>query len=132
MGSKLDGMVQALPRLLLVFAMGAAAVPAAVLATYSWRGSIEHFTWIFLPAVLVGPLLAVAALGLGLFAVRNGVEPTKSRLEWAAAALLRLFAIAFVLAPSYPAGRLLNYRDVRAARSYCMMLVPRIEAASRQ
>ena len=42
--------------------------------------------------------------------------------------VLGLFAIAAVLAPSYLAGRVLNYRDVRAARSYCMMLVPRIEA----
>lgn len=128
MGSKLDRLVHALPRLLVVFGSGALAVPVAVAAAYWGRGSIEHFTWVFLPAVLLGPLLALAAAGAWLSALRTPAAAAKSQLKWVAATLLALVAIAFVLAPSYLAGRLLNYRDVRAARSYCMMLVPRLEA----
>lgn len=128
MGTKLDSLTRSMPRLLLVFAMGTLAVPASVAAAFWGRGSIEHFSFVFLPAVLLAPLLALAAAGLWLFATRAESEDVKGRLEWVAAAMLGLTAVAVVLAPSYVAGRLLNFRDVRAARSYCMMLVPRLEA----
>jgi hypothetical protein len=39
----------------------------------------------------------------------------KVRLEWAAAVLRSVSVVALVLAPSYLAGRVLNYGDIRAA-----------------
>jgi len=118
----------AMPKALLVFGMGAAVVPASVYATFWGRGSIEFFSWLFLPAVLLGPLCAIASILVWFLSARAGLEHARERLRWGAAVLLGLFAISVVLAPSYLAGRVLNYQDVRAARSYCMMLVPRIEA----
>jgi len=132
MGSKLDRLIHAAPRLLLVFALGAIAVPASVAFAFWGRGSIEHFSWVFLPAVLLGPLSAIGALGLWIYALRSEAAHAKVRLEWAAAALLSIGVVALVLAPSYLAGRVLNYRDIRAARSYCMMLVPRLEAVKQK
>jgi hypothetical protein len=128
MRDRTEVLAHATPKALLIFGMGAAAVPASVVATFWGRGSIEQFSWLFLPAILLGPLCAIASLLIGLLSVRSGLERVRERLRWASAALLGLFAIAAVLAPSYLAGRVLNYRDVRAARSYCMMLVPRVEA----
>ena len=131
MASKLDVAVAAMPRLLLVFAMGAAAIPVAVWLVFWGRGSIEHLTRVFLPAVLVGPPLALASAGAWLYSLRVAEAAARSRLGWVAAAMLGVAAVALVVAPSYVAGRMLNASDVRAARSYCMMLVPRLEAYER-
>jgi hypothetical protein len=126
--SRLDVIVQAIPRLLLVFSMGAAAVPVSVWLTFWGRGSIEHFTLIFLPSILTAPVLGIAAGVLWLFALRVESKRAKKRLRWTSAVALGFVAIGVVLAPSYLPGRLLNYGDIRSARSYCMMLVPRLEA----
>ena len=125
---RLEVIVQALPRLLLVFAMGVAAIPLAVWLVFWGRGSIEHFAFVFVPTVLLAPVLAIASLGLWLFGFRVDAEETRVRLRWASALALGLTAIAVVIAPTYLPGRLLNSSDVRAARSYCMMLVPRLAA----
>jgi hypothetical protein len=115
MGSKLDRLIHAAPRLLFVFAMGAVAVPASVAFAFWGRGSIEQFSWVFLPAVLLGPLSLIGALGLLLYALRSQAAHAKVRLEWAAAVLRSVSVVALVLAPSYLAGRVLNYGDIRAA-----------------
>jgi hypothetical protein len=81
MGSKLDRLIHAAPRLLFVFAMGAVAVPASVAFTFWGRGSIEQFSWVFLPAVLLGPLSLIGALGLLLYALRSQAAHAKVRLD---------------------------------------------------
>ncbi len=132
MSSKLDATVQAMPHLLLVFAMGAVAIPVAVGLVFWGRGSIEHLTHLFLPAVLVGPPLALASAGAWIYSLRVAEDAPRTRLRWVAAAMLGVAAFALVVAPSYVAGRILNASDIRAARGYCMMLVPRIEAYKRE
>lgn len=125
---RIEVVVDALPRLLLVFVMGTAAIPLAVWLVFSGRGSIEHFAYVFVPAVLLALVLAIAALALWLFAFRIDDAGTRHRLQWASALALGLSAVAVVVAPSYFLGRVLNYSDIRAARGYCMMLVPRLAA----
>ena len=128
MSSKLDVVVHAVPRLLLVFVMGASTIPFAVWLTFWGRGSTEHLTLVLLPALLIGPVMAIASVGLWLLALRPIQDTARNRFRWASALAAGLTAVAFVAAPSYLPGRLLNQGDIRAARSYCMMLVPRLEA----
>ena len=131
MGSKLDRAIDAAPQLLLVFGMGAAAIPFSLWLVFWGRGSVEHLTWVLMPAVVGAPMLLIASAGLWLLGRRTPSERARKRLAWGSAAALGLAAFAVVVAPSYLPGRLLNYGDVRAARSYCMMLVPRLEAVKR-
>jgi hypothetical protein len=49
-------------------------------------------------------------------------------MQWIAAALVGIGHFFLLLAPSYPSGLLLNYRDVRGARFYCESLMPRLES----
>lgn len=132
MADRLDAAVQAVPRLLLAFALAAAGIPVAVWLVFWGRGSVTHLTHVFLPAVLMGPPLVVAAAGAWLYSLRVAQERPRVALRWLAATLLGLAGFAFVVTPSYVAGRVLNAGDVRAARSYCMLLVPRLEAYRRE
>ena len=129
MTEKLEVVLHAMPRLLLIYVMGAVAVPASVWLTFWGRGSIEHFSFVFLPAVLLAPVLLLASAAAWLLAMRAGEGAARARLSWTSAWALGFFAVAVVLAPSYLLGVLLNRSDVRAARSYCMMLLPRLAAS---
>jgi hypothetical protein len=85
MASMLDAAARAVPQLLLVFGMGAAAIPVSVWLVFWGRGSIEHLTWVLVPAVLLAPVLLIASAGVWLWGRRTPHERARRRLHWASA-----------------------------------------------
>ena len=115
-------------QLLLVGILGGAALPVSLVAVLVGRGSVEHFVFAVVPALLGVPLLALWGIVIWLFALRNEDPEVRRRMQWIAAVLVGVGHFFLLLAPSYPSGLLLNYRDVRGARFYCESLMPRLES----
>ena len=108
-----------LRQLLLVGIIGGAALPVSLVAVFVGRGSIEHLVFAVVPALLGVPLLVLWGIVIWLIALRNKDPDIRRRMQWIAAALVGIGHFFLLLAPSYPSGLLLNYRDVRGARFYC-------------
>jgi len=117
-----------LRQLLLVGILAGAALPVSMVAVFVGRGSVEHFVIAVVPALLGAPLLALWGIVIWFFASRNDDPVVKRRMRWMAAALVGIGHFFLLLAPSYPAGLLMNYRDIRGARFYCESLMPRLES----
>ena len=117
-----------LRQLLLVGIIGGAALPVSLVAVFVGRGSIEHLVFAVVPALLGVPLLVLWGIVIWLIALRNKDPDIRRRIQWIAAALVGIGHFFLLLAPSYPSGLLLNYRDVRGARFYCESLMPRLES----
>ncbi len=117
-----------LRQLLLVGILGGAALPASLIATLVGRGSVEHFVFSVVAALLGMQLLILWGVVLCVLARRYEDSGIRRRMQWAAAVLVGIGHFSLLLVPSYPAGLLLNFRDVRAARYYCESLTPRLES----
>ena len=115
-------------QLLLVGILGGAALPVSLVAVLVGRGSVEHFVFAVVPALLGVPLLILWGIVIWIVAWRYEDLVIRRRLQWIAAVLVGIGHFSLLLAPSYPAGLLLNFRDVRAARYYCESLVPRLDS----
>jgi hypothetical protein len=117
-----------LRQLLLVGIISGAALPVSLFAVLVGRGSVEHFVFTVVPALMGVPLLALWGIVIWLFALRNEDPEIKRRMQWIAAVLVGIGHFFLFLAPSYPSGLLLNHRDIRGARFYCESMMPRLES----
>lgn len=121
-------LLRAAPRLALVLGLAALGLPAAVLATFLGRGSVEHLLLATIPSLVLAPVLILAGGVLWIWGFRVESVPSGRRLRWVAAFLVGLAGFFLVLAPSYLPGMVLHHRDVSGAMRYCDDLVPRLEA----